>query len=536
MPTPHDTPPPAPQRKQAAADPATPPDQLARLAADGNLHVRRVAAQNPSTPADTLDLLQRAGSTPDLAGLTRPDGTLDADALAGVARLGEWGRRLAARHPHTSRQTLGELSCDPIESIRRAVAENPAADARALTPLCADRSAAVRQAAMQHNHAPRDVIDRLNATRDKQHIEPDVLQTLAAAGPWARQLVAAHPSCPADLLRELAYGDDWHVRAAVVDNPAADAATLAGLIRLDDPAARAALAGHPNTSGDTLRRLADDEHVSVWLALAGNPHTPGDVLARLAASGASEARTRAAANPSMPSEALAQLVAAGSTPDLTGFAEPDPALDPDVLTQLAGAGGWGRQLAARHPCTPHGTLAQLATDTDPMTREIVSRHPNPPADLIGLLVRAGSSEDLMGYGRPGHGITHDELDRLMSMGSWARRLAARHARATPDRLTALARDEDAQVRRAVAQHPDAPGGAVRALAQDTTPDIRWAVANRADLSADTLRTLATDTIPTIRQRVARHPDAPREVLAQLALDLDQDVRTTARNRGAENSK
>lgn len=87
----------APQRQQQAADPAT----TAAVLADGNLHVRRAATANPHAPAHTLDLLRRAGATDDGTGLGPARGPLNPDAFAQLVALGEWARRLAARHSGT---------------------------------------------------------------------------------------------------------------------------------------------------------------------------------------------------------------------------------------------------------------------------------------------------------------------------------------------------------------------------------------------------------------------------------------------------
>jgi len=526
----------APLRLQRAADPQTPPARLAHLLADANLHVRRAAARNPHAPADTLDLLHRAGATSDLTG-TRPalPGSLTPADFETLVPLGEYARGLAARHPAATAPVLDELAASERTALRRHAAQHPHTTADTLHVLATDADANVRQHAAAHPNLSPETLATLTragatpgldaSTTPAPNHTPD-FDTLADSGPFARQLAARHPDCPADLLERLATDPHRDVRAAVAHNPHAPAALLSQLADTDDPDLRLRLARHPHLAPDTLDDLARDPDANLRALVAQHPAVPADLLARLAVDGAHAVRAHVAAHPRFPDSAKQNITAAGSTPDLQGFAEPDPTVTPDALDRLARAGHWGKQLAARHPNTDPDTLAQLATHPDPTLRESATRHANFAKASRGLLVRAGSAPDAQGH-EPPQPLHPGDPDALLALGPWAHRLLARHPDATPEHLTRLARSDDHTVRREAARHPRTPIEALVALAQDQAHDVRWTLARRADLTPDLLHILASDRLPAIRLAALEHPESPPAIAQQLRFDLDEDVRAAA---------
>ena len=75
---------------------------LVGLACDESYWVRRQAVKNEATPPWILELLTRAGATPDLRGRQAPDPALDAVSLRRLVECGPWARELVSEHPNTS--------------------------------------------------------------------------------------------------------------------------------------------------------------------------------------------------------------------------------------------------------------------------------------------------------------------------------------------------------------------------------------------------------------------------------------------------
>ena len=93
-PTPVRIRPPAFERRFIASE-TDDANTLVALASDESYFVRRQAVQNPNAPEWILDLLVRAGATPDLRGRGPIDPDLDGDSLRRLAETGPWARHLA---------------------------------------------------------------------------------------------------------------------------------------------------------------------------------------------------------------------------------------------------------------------------------------------------------------------------------------------------------------------------------------------------------------------------------------------------------
>lgn len=530
----------APERQVLASQADTPPAVLSRLAADGNLHVRRAAAQHPQTPPAVLALLVRAGSSPDLMG-SRPSTTaLSASELEELVALGPWGRDLAARHRDAGPITLTALAAAGTGTLRRRVAKHPGCPAELLGELCGDVEAAVRVAAAAHPNVPPARIALLRAAGAEADLsgmaeaapgsEMD-FAALLAAGVYGRQLAARHPQIDPTVLAHLAEDSDWRVRAAVAENPSAEGGLLAALADLDTFETRSRIASHPHTPAAVLETLTAEHDIRLRVAVAENPGASAALLGKLALDGSSAVREAVASHPGLDVQTRERLAAAGSSADLQAFVEPDPDLDGEVLAELATHGGWGQRLAARHPATPADVLAQLITAGDPILRDLSRRHPACPASLMQLLREAGSTADLQGFEPSQTGLSAASIGLLVELGSWARRLAARHPAATGDHLARLSQEPDGLVRLAVAKNAATPTAVADAMTADVSHDVRWAVVNRADVSASALKELLRDPIPMIRLAAVEHPRTPTAALQALRFDLDEDVRAAARARG-----
>lgn len=534
-------------RRSAAEHPQAAPDLLVALGLDDNFWVRRQAIAHPHFPTGHLALLRRAGSSADLASFAPPDLTLEPEVLAELARLGEWGKRLAARHPRTPAQTLLTLAGHPSPRLRSDLALHRNAPPELLSSLAADGDIAVRRAAAKHPQLPAATLALLSRAGAGPDLDgndrPDpTLGTREAAaliglGAFGRRLAARLPCLTSAQLVALSTDPSSAVRRAVASHSACPPEALTLLAIDDDPTVRQAAVQHPGVPAAALANAAAfaPDDVEFLAAIAGNPNAPASMLVELAEHGSSRLRQVAAAHPALPRVVLERLRRAGSNPDLLSLAPADPGLPPDELARLAASGAWARLLAARHPATPPEVLSRLATDGDLLVRRAAAQNARTPPELLELLLRAGSTPDLEGFSaeEAGTSLSSGEVHELAALGPWARRLAARQANASGKLLDRLSQDRDPQVRAAVATHPAAAEPALCSLAQDAAALVRWALLRRKELSVVLNEILARDPLPAIRSALAAHPSATPAVLERLSTDLDDDVREAARGRRAE---
>lgn len=238
--------------------------------------------------------------------------------------------------------------------------------------------------------------------------------------------------------------------------------------------------------------------------------------------------------------------------DATGGSQPAPfRVTPPVKPDAP-----HRKREAEDPATPPQRLAELMGDENFWVRRAARNHPNRPAEMLDLLVRAGGRPDLAGFGTPGD-VTADELTQLAHGGGWARRLVARHPATPAPLLDLLARDEDPGLRRLVAEHPNTDAATLDRLLFDDDEPVRdaarahpssphervglliraikldpldeadvthlltrdgWAralVARNPQTAVNTLLELSRDTDPRVAAALAQNPATPPQVLLDL---------------------
>jgi hypothetical protein len=481
--------------RRFAASATSDPDALVALASDDSYWVRRQALKNPATPRWILELLVRAGATPDLRGKGEPDPTLEGEALRTLVEAGPWARQLVAEHPNTPAYVLDVLVDQPSASLRLALARHPNASGAALARLACDAETGVRAAATSHPNVPVEIVgllaasgaglDPSRASRPEGELDEGDLRALAELGPWGRYLAARHPACPADLLGEIARDPDWRIRSGLLDNPNTPDALLAHLLGTEDADELASLRelNRANPPASALQRLAQHPNPEVRMAVARHPAVGPELLGVLASDGTREVRRFVVDNPNTRAKDVALLVRAGSTPDLMGLSEPDLAMGEQDLDELSRRGLWARQLAVRHPNTAPDTLARLLCDAEPKIREWAAVHTSMPQETIQALIRAGSGTDFQGFMPPDPDVTPEGLRRLAALGSWAQWVAAVHPNAPLDLLEELAGHEDARIRQSVARHPRASRALLARLAQDSATEVRRVVAARCECTA-----------------------------------------------------
>ena len=478
------------------------------------------------------------------------------------------------------RERLRELALDPHAGVRREVARHPATPPHALARLALDDNFWVRTEAAAHPAFPealRERLRRAGASGDLSafgepdpSLAPEVLAELAAAGPWGERLAARHPATPLEVLRRLAEHESVPVRADVARHPRSPAELLARLIEDGDKGVRRAAAGHPRAPEEGLARLRragagealDGEgtvdsglpiEALVRLARGGpfarrlaarHPSSPAGELARLASDLDAEIRLAVAQNPACPGDVLLAFAGDGD-PRVRQVVAAHPASPGEALIRLAEEESDDVELLAAiaaHPASPPQLLARLAEHGAFRVRERVAAHPTYPDEHRRLLVRAGSTADLLAFAAPDPALSPVDLVRLAQGGTWARRLAAHHPGTPAADLARLAADSDLLVREAAAGNPATPREILELLARAgssweahgfTEPTLRptGAAGGRAKpesprlVSAEDLARLAA-LGPWGRRLAARRPEAPAELLAVLSQDPDPEVRAS----------
>ena len=455
---------------------------LVALASDESYFVRRQAVQNPNTPEWILDLLVRAGATPDLRGKGSFDPDLDGRSLRRLVETGPWARQLAVEHPNTPAEVLAALKDQPSIPMRLAIAGHPNADPATLATLCTDIEDAIRARAAANANCSPELIefmvsagardDLLGVSRNFEHLTAQQLTRLADLGAWGRFLAARHPDSPADLLLAISSDPEWRVRSGLLDNHNAPEALIQVL--LEAPAAGDVTTirclGRLQIPDAALAKLANYPSPEVRLALARHPAATPEILGQLASDGRKEIRRLAAGHPRTRPAELALLVRAGSTPDLMGLSEPDPTMTAGEIRTLLAGGVWARQLAVRHPNTDPETLARLLCDREGKIREWAAVHPNLPAEIKRDLIRAGSGSDFQGMMPPDPELPADRLWQISALGSWGEWVVASNPTAPADLLERLAQSEDHQVRRFVARNSSTPATVLASLAKDAADE------------------------------------------------------------------
>jgi len=443
------------------------PNTLVALASDESYFVRRQAVQNPNTPKWILDLLVRAGATPDLRGKGPIDPDLDGDSLRRLAETGPWARRLVAEHPNTTAEVLAALKGQPSIPLRLTIARHPNADQDTLATLCADIEDGIRVRAIANPNCPAELIallisagarpDLLGVTRTFEPMIAQQLNRLAGLGPWGRFLVARHPDSQSDLLSAISSDPEWRVRSGLLDNANTPEALIQALLEAPaaDKAATIRFLSRPHIPAETQAKLARHPDSEVRLALARHPAATPEILGQLTSDGSKEIRRLSAGHPKTRAADLQLLVRAGSTPNLMGLSEPDPAMPVEDIRALLDGGVWARQLAVRHPTTDGDTLARLLCDREPKIREWAAVHPNLPAGIKRDLIRAGSGTDFQGFMPPDPDLPPDRLRQICALGSWGEWVVANNPYAPADLLETLAQSKDPRVRQFVARNPGA---------------------------------------------------------------------------------
>lgn len=250
---------------QQAADIATDPGVLGLLARHRDRRVRRLIASNPAAPAERLLWLLEEFPDEVMA-----NGAMTLALMANPALVAQAPPGLVARWASSVRVpgwVLAQLAGVTSGVVRRLVAANPSTPVELLERLCLDRDTWVRHTAMEHPALPPALLERL--ARDPRPEVRGLVAAHPSTPPAAlvalsndevrdvRNATVRNPALPVDALDEFSRSARPWVRE-VVASRTASVAVLELLAADDEPSVRRLVAAHPSCPADVLARLAND--------------------------------------------------------------------------------------------------------------------------------------------------------------------------------------------------------------------------------------------------------------------------------------
>ena len=281
---------------------------LETLASGRSLAVRRMVAHHPNTTAETL---ARLGSNSDrvVRMTAQQHRSFPQDSLPPTATNAQM------RDADCDPAVLDAASTHPEVFVRRLVGQHPNTSVETLRKLSKDRSWGVVAGVAHHRNCPPDIVDRL-ASRKNDNVRLAALSnprcspaTLAAAlrggGRHDQAAVLPNPALGENLIREFFAADpvdDAQVPGTwryLVMNPSCPPDLLADVAQKHDRWIRLIVAAHGNCTDAVLAVLADDPEEQIRDA------------ARLRMAQAADAVDMAAVSGAAPGQPAAELSKAG---------------------------------------------------------------------------------------------------------------------------------------------------------------------------------------------------------------------------------
>jgi hypothetical protein len=168
--------------------------------------------------------------------------------------------------------TLRNLSSSPSKEVRALVASNPAAEEGILDQLSSDKDIAVRQYVGGNLNISRKTLKKL-ASDPEYLVRSSVVRNPNWTADEIRQMyrnnkeshskIAANPSAPPDVLKELTYGSDYNINSSLARNPSIPPYVINRLANDTEPSIRLVLAHNKALPISTLKRLANDPDARV---------------------------------------------------------------------------------------------------------------------------------------------------------------------------------------------------------------------------------------------------------------------------------
>jgi len=518
------------------------PSRIVKVAGSTDWLVRAAVARNPGTPPNLLKKLM-ADAHPFVAQVARATNQridnvptqdlVDSQATFDLLRA--------------TKEVLGRIPCDSDENIFRGCPAQFFTDDVWMEQLSVELMAWMTARLVQ---APLTVLPIPQFPPMQRMLNPNqaaLLFELAVAferasgslGSRARMWAAADPSCPINVLRDLANERDTDIVLAVLGNPTfppeekvliqkrfekCRGSRLVALLKNEsvptevlvakatskDEFVRFVVAKNPSTPVANLVVLAKDPLEIVRTGVADNPSAPVPLLEELAKDKDSRVRRCVADNPSTPislREAILGSLAKDKDEWTRRIVADDPSMPVPILELLAqDKDSDVRSNVARNPSTPVSVLVDilgsLAKDKDRWTRQSVADNPSTPVAVLELL-----SQD------------KESIVRSSVAKNPSTPLSVRVAL-----LDALAKDKNELTRKGVAKNPSTPVAVLEELAKDEDIGVRSSVAENPSTPAAVLKVLAQDKDIGVRSSVAKNPSAPVSLLDALSKDLSSAVR------------
>ena len=394
--------------------------------------------------------------------------------------------------------TLIDLGSVPAESfdllvdgdvlVRRAVARSPLATPDVLRILLVDDDVDTRTMALDHNAAPRAVVDAVHKlVANDPTVDLHVFDGLPVTT-FLEMHLARHPNCDRTVLLDIVDSGNWRLREAAASN-----------------------LGLPI---DIAILLAADTDKDVRVSLVRNPRVPPYVCDWLVDDRVDEVAKAAGA-------ASAVRQAEGDGGD-EGPTSADEAGGQNLLIELLLRYRHVGVILGRLPSITEQMLSDLAADSDWQIRRSCATNPNLPTVILEQLLR-DSDSDVRIAALANSNTTAEIVAKVADPTHAEVRCRLVRDTANPVALGTYAHDSVLAVREALAEHPATSSETLQLLAVDSDSSVREIVAGRNDLTKDLLTKLAADTEPRVQQRVAERDG---ELSDAAIVGLFHDLRRT----------
>lgn len=451
-------------RESVARHRLTAPDVLEKLSADADAKVRRAAARNPMTPPDVFT---RLATDPDLevreTVARRCD--LPDDLLCVLACDANDHVRFMARYnrsnPHDLINELVHVPND-LEAVRRVVARGKRRKLKRSVPKPVERRYRFSFPTRRWKEARNPHRSELHTAAYNPATPAEELARLVEEGDsWVLEAVAANPSTPVTVLRQLMHHPrrTWRLYWSLARNPKLPSDLLLWMATQPDASLRCTVCWNAASPVEILVTLAGDADVSVRQTVAGSARTPLETLLALCEDPDESVQQTLLANAAVPWSVVTRWLPQvecspewrrrlTQRPDLPAEWRARLLRDPEVAVRLA---------CAHSACRVPEEFEVLANDPEPSVRHALHQHSvSWPAETLERMAQTDDLLRLTLLARAEH-LPPALAERLATHPAAEVRTALAGNHATPDDvLRRLAGDPTAQVRQALRSHPRCP--------------------------------------------------------------------------------
>lgn len=577
-------------RRAVAGNLSTPAHILEDLAGDEDDSTKRQVALNDSAPEGVrlkAVSLMHWTSLVELAKDDSPAWLLDtlADNESKLVRA-QVGANAAC-----ASSTFEQLSRDPEESVRIAVAKNLSTPRETLTHMAAhDSSHNVRYELAMNPRVPIGVRESLSTQRDvafvarqaitrrmePPSVEPEkihehifskrqedrsiassrltpekIIRGFVEQGDGPLESCLSNPSTPPDLIREIVKriegtykrgGNDpcQYTIARIVERDDLDDMTMHLLATSHYDWVLRAVADDPRISYEDLDALSHNTYSRVRASAARNPKATVTMLERLAFDKDEEVRLSVLWNPRTPSE-LAEIISTRRSKTLSDVLKArNPDIRPEELERFCSGYSskyesdphtLARTEAAQNPAASAILLDTLARDSYREVRQAVVRNVNAPDRVIAVAKSNETPTPLKGNERiPKKWETYSERDDLQWI--WGQFVTSDDHKSDIDYdfLYRVRKVKQMSYLAWLAEHESTPIFIYERIASDTDIYAREKLAANRCVPTHLQRQLAFDKSAEVRRKLAENSFSSPDVLDILSYDIDNRTRKKAQLR------